>query len=240
MTRRLRIVALADSLALPRDENGTRVLWDDTWPYLLGECLRGEHRLDSEVINHGQRSQTAPDLIRPHPFTMNVVLTRPDVVVVQVGIVDCAPRIFSRAENRIISHLPELIRKRVIDSRSKRRRELIASDPLARVYTAPDVYRRAMEELSRKLAGLPFAVQAIVLPVLSHRRLDDRSPGYSRNVARYNDILRAQWEGFVPPETLLEGASEDDFFAEDGYHLSKLGNHKVASALAARIATRST
>jgi hypothetical protein len=235
MSRRIRIVALADSLALPRDENGTRVLWDDTWPYRLGEELRDLH-LEAEVINHGARSMTAPDLIRPHPFTNHVVLTRPQVIVVQVGIVDCAPRIFSRRANRILSRVPDPLRRLVIDHRSKKRRELIARNPLRRVYTAPDDYRRAMEALKTKLAGLDFPVHVLVLPVLSHPRLDERSPGYSGNVRRYNAILSSVWESFIPPDEL--GIS-DDFFAEDGYHLSRRGNEAVARTLAERIASRS-
>ena len=41
MSRRPRIVALADSLALPRDEKGEVLLWEETWPYLLAEQLAG-------------------------------------------------------------------------------------------------------------------------------------------------------------------------------------------------------
>jgi len=90
-----------------------------------------------------------------------------------------------------------------------------------------------MEGLKSKLAALDFPLRALVLPVLSHPKLDERSPGYSDNVRRYNEILRSTWEHFIAAEDLRPG---DDFFAEDGYHLSQLGNETVARVLADRIA----
>ena len=111
-----RIVAFADSLAMPRNENGAILLWEETWPYLLEKSLVAEG-LGAEVINCGARARTSTMLLGE--FTEHVVLKRPDVVIIEVGVVDCLPRVFSRREKRVMNlpGFPARIRNQLIARR---------------------------------------------------------------------------------------------------------------------------
>ncbi|MBT3468027.1 MAG: SGNH/GDSL hydrolase family protein [Opitutae bacterium] len=229
----LRVVAITDSLALPRDEDGTCVVFDKTWPYLLSEILRVGYRAKSEVICNGKRALTADQIVSPHFFKYNISLYRPSVLVIQVGIVDCSPRIFSRREKGVISSpfFPTRIRKKLIAHRSVRRRQILLKDPLAKVYTKPKEFEEAMISLRTKIEDLPFLAIPIVLPIVIHEKLDVKSPGIRSNVNEYNRILNHIWENFVSSSSLLDEGQRSNCFADDGYHLSVEGNRMVAESL---------
>src|SRR5687768_9305673 len=79
-----RCLILTDSLGLPREE--PEVLnYEDTWPYLI----RKYHSL--EVIQASIGAATSTDLMTQVFYYKN---TRPDIVLVQCGIVDLTPRAF--------------------------------------------------------------------------------------------------------------------------------------------------
>lgn len=239
---RLRIVVLADSLAMPRDEGGARLLWEETWPYRLNERLRRDG-LDAEVLNCGARARRA-DHIHGTEFLEHVAYKRPDVVCLEVGIVDCAPRVFSVREKRLLNRrwFPRRLRERIVASRSRRRPELIAPDPLRKVDTAPRDFERLVRLFARRLGELEWRPKLILVPILSDPRLTEpRSPGHTRNVELYNDVLRrvARETGatFVEPGTVLGRAGEaQSLFFPDGYHLTAPGCLLLAERVAAALA----
>jgi lysophospholipase L1-like esterase len=237
---RVRIVVLADSLAMPRDEGGARLLWEETWPYRLDELLRRDG-LDAEVLNCGSRARRA-DHIHGTEFLEHVAYKRPDVVCLEVGIVDCAPRVFSKREKRLLNRrwFPRRLRERIVASRSRRRPELIAPDPLRKVDTRPEEFERLVRLFERRLRELEWKPKLILVPILSDPRLTEpRSPGHTRNVELYNDALRrvARETGatFVEPETILRTAEERGFFFPDGYHLTAPGCQRLAERVAAAV-----
>ncbi len=81
--RPYRVVAMADSLALPRDERGEGLLWEETWHYRLERHLESAGHL-LEVVNCGIRARTACSLNGPDSRE-HVLHRRPAAVVLQVG-----------------------------------------------------------------------------------------------------------------------------------------------------------
>lgn len=231
MKEDLRIVALADSLAMPRPaKNDARgVAWSETWPKRLEYRLR-RIAPECEVISAGKRSRTATELEERE----YVSFIEPDIIVLQVGIVDCAPRVFSRLEHRLLRFLPLGVRERLIKYRSRNRALLTARNPLRKVYTRPRVFERAMRNFKSFLENRPHAPQAIVLPILVHSSLQEKSKGYFQNAALYNGILKKIWgDSYIAPETV--GHGDKDFFLEDGQHLTPAGNDAVAGVLYSKI-----
>jgi lysophospholipase L1-like esterase len=234
-----RIVAFADSLGLPRDE--PKILWEETWPYRLETELQSLG-CEAEVINCSARARTADTLVG-HDFWEHVELKAPDVVILQVGVVDCAPRIFSRTEKRVLNLpvVPNLLREWLIRSRSKRRAKLTARDPMAKVYTAPDEFRHFLEEFQAKLGRQVPQPVLVVLPIIYEpTAMEAKSPGYTQNATRYNSIL-ADFAGrseaiWLSEQELLGSNLSGDCFADDGYHLSPEGNRRLANSLAQRLA----
>jgi lysophospholipase L1-like esterase len=232
----MRIVALADSLAMPRSEDGEVVTWEETWPYRLQCGLPAEFGA-VEVINCGARRRLVGSIVG-QDFSEHVVWKRPDAIVLQVGVVDCAPRIFSLAEQRLLSHrfFPSRIRRMMIARRSARRPERTRKDPLAKVYTPPAAFGRHLEQFGRMVRALPWPIRLLTLPIVVHwPRVEAKSPGYGSNVRRYNEILRqfcaAHQAHWVAVPELTSEATDPSSFLDDGYHLSGEGNRLVASAL---------
>jgi acyl-CoA thioesterase-1 len=230
---------LADSLAMPRDEGGARLAWEETWPYRLEQRLRAAGR-GAEVLNCGARSRRA-DQIHGAEFLEHVVYKRPDLVALEIGIVDCAPRVLSKREKRLLNRrwFPRWLRERVIESRSRRRPQLIAPDPLRKVDTRPEDFERLVRLFARRLAELAWGPRLVLVPILSDPRLTEpRSPGHTRNVELYNGLLRAVARDagatFVEPESVFsaERRERGDLFFPDGYHLTAEG----CSLLAQRVA----
>jgi acyl-CoA thioesterase-1 len=231
MSRRPRIVALADSLALPRDEKGEVLRWEETWPYLLAEQLAGV-----DVINCGARARSSDQLLGDALYE-HVALKRPDVVVVQVGIVDCSPRVFTKLEKRLLGLpvVPAPLRQRIIAHRAARRAEITRRDPLGRVHTPPADYARDVARFAQE--ARPLGARVVFLPVLSWpARMELKSPGHGGNVRLYNDLLRTaareQGARFLEPEALVPEAELERAFMADGYHLSAHGSRRVAEHLA--------
>jgi hypothetical protein len=226
---RYRIVALADSLAMPRPvkENQIRVRWEDTWPRRLEAILRSRNPR-YEVVSFGKRSRTVTDL----ELRETVTFMEPDIVVLQVGIVDCAPRVFSMREHFVVGLLPERIRNYLIQHRSARRAQLTSKNPLKKVYVQPRVYRQAMLELQDFLNRKEIKI--IVVPILVHSSLSEKAPGYISNAALYNGILNDVWgDALISPSEIV--GDEDMVFNTDGQHLTPFGNDSLSRVVSRRV-----
>jgi hypothetical protein len=233
----MRIVALADSLALPRDREPDVLRWQETWPYVLEKDLLAAG-LPAEVINCGGRARTVDTLLGAD-FREHVYLKRPQVLVLQVGIVDCAPRVLSRREKRLLNQpfVPAPLRRAVIRWRASRRGEITARNPLSRVYTRPRAFSAHLDRFRHRLGQLDWKIHLIVLPIVSNPLfMEKKSPGHTANVALYNRLLEsfardaaALW--FEPAQLFPENIAARSFCA-DGYHLNVSGSQRLAAVLA--------
>lgn len=232
--RRPRVVALSDSLSLPRPG----LSWEDTWPSRLYEDLR-QLGLDAEVINFGRRRRTVDTLTGPD-FEQLVEFVEPDIVVLQVGIVDCSPRVFSRRSRDLLNHryFPARLRDWLVARRSAKRASIVAKDPLAKVYVPPSTFRRTLEAFAARLEALPRVPALVVIPIVAAPEvLESKSPGHRSNVDLYNRHLQevSARRGWTWLATDALGSVPAPFDA-DGYHLSAAGNRALASVLAGEIA----
>lgn len=93
-----RILLLTDSLALPR-EKPEFCAFEDSWPQLLKQTNL------FEIHQCSIGGATSTDLLRQAHYynTFN-----PDIVIVQVGIVDCTPRFISKKEKYLLAKIPVL------------------------------------------------------------------------------------------------------------------------------------
>ena len=83
-----KILIISDSLALPRPKPEI-CEYKDTWPKLLSST--GEFEIHQVSIG----GATSKDLLKQVNYHK---MFNPDIVVIQVGIVDCVPRFMSRLE----------------------------------------------------------------------------------------------------------------------------------------------
>ena len=107
-----RISIIGDSLSMPRPDNG--VDYNDTYSSLLS-------KKGFDVVDRSRRSNdTNLQSIRQHVVD-DILYINPDIVIVLLGIMDCAPRIFTKIESRLLNLLPNSIKVLIIKFLSKHR-----------------------------------------------------------------------------------------------------------------------
>lgn len=212
MSRRPQVLLLTDSLGFPRAEPEF-VAYEQSWVALLREAFP-----QCDVVHQGRGGATIRDLFNHSAYYHGTM--KPDLVLIQSGIVDCAPRTLTLVEQQVVTRLPLLSRplgalvKRY--SRQLRRWRGITYTPLAQ-------FEHFVERFE---AQFPQTCWIGILPA---------SPGYeaqvqgiTRNVARYNDVLRRRrWidtSAFTPEDIM-----------SDFHHLSARGHRRLADAIAPAI-----
>ena len=233
--KNLRIVVAGDSLGLPRIKP-TLISYKDIWPYILEGKLK-ERNVNSKILNHSERSRTLPKLLKN--FQDIVSIWEPDILIIQIGIVDCAPRLFSEREHKFLNSgiIHWRIAKAIINFASKHRRQIITLRPWVR-YTPLKKFKKSLEDLGKILSQTNY--KTIVLPIFpSFPSHTYRSPGYNESVEKYNN----EWKNFcekyshifINLEEIINDLKLEDLLLEDGHHLSKLGHLRIATSLENKI-----
>jgi hypothetical protein len=191
----LRISILADSLALPRPEEAGDVSYIETYPFRLQQFLDRalSGRCTSLVHEKAERRCTMPDVVRD--WKEEVLLKKPDAVVVHVGVVDCAPRVFTPFERRVIQRLQPMWLRDVVLRFTKRYRPAIVQLRRNIVYTPLSAFKEAVESIVEMAADAELLALLFVKIVLPPATLESRSPSFTENVRRCNQILAQVADG---------------------------------------------
>lgn len=230
----MKIVILADSLALPRPESEGDIPYEATYPYLLDQSLRQQLGARApSVIERGMRRRTIEYVL--DDWLEMVEMRRPDMVVVHVGIVDCAPRVFLRREANMVARLrPARLRNLVFDFVHKNRRRIV--EFRKRVYVPPERFRNLVREVierarTQNVKSLVF-VNIITPPV----ELEQRSPGFRQNAEIYNRILEAEakeepWIHLIDIDKIVRDEGGANTLLVDGIHINEQGHKLLAREL---------
>lgn len=224
---------------------------DDPYPGLLDEALL-ERGLVARTILKAQWHATVKEVLRRLEDWVRDPL--PDVLVVNVGVVDCQARVLptwlyrhavtwlpgtSAWATRYRRHAVPPLRRAV---RGWQRRT-VGSAPLLLSRVPPGTFRRSVQLLVRR-AVRDHRALVLVLdidgpgPVL--RRLQ---PGITERIAVYNALLAEVVAGFDDERVVLLRTSElvmhdQERLLPDGIHRSALGHRLVATAVAEAVAAR--
>lgn len=231
MCKLSRVIAAGDSLGLPRLKPA-EVSWSQVWPTLLEDHLR-ERGLDIRVENHCRRERTLPRFLKEYDDI--VTLWEPEAVVIQIGIVDCAPRLFSPLQHALLNNrwFHWRIARIIIRTASRFRRQIITIRPWVR-YTPRKRFQKTLDRLEDRVKGIPHL---LILPILkTFPEHEYRSPGYNRSVDRYNAMWRDWCERvgafWISHETVQQNDSMERLLLTDGHHLSVEGHKRIAEILA--------
>lgn len=209
------IVLVGDSLIMPRPEENISA--EETYGYMASQELR-----DHQVITIAKYSNDTA--IQSQIKNLEAIKrASPDVVVIQLGIVDCAPRIFSKREKTLISTLPHSFRDWLIGVLSRKRRGLTTWFP--KVYVKRKDFKKNMEVI------LDFVEKCGAVPVLiiiakTSEENNARSYNFLKNIREYNAVLRelAQEKGIALIDLYRLVDEDPACLLPDGIHLSKRGS----------------
>ena len=220
MRPKYKVLLITDSLAFPRLEP-EYVLYEETYiSYLKGAFN------DCDFIHQGRGGATIVDLYKHSAYYHETL--RPDLVLMQCGIVDCAPRALTVIEQQIVSRLP-IIGGLVTALVKKYSRQLRRTRRMT--YTSVAAFSSSVHQFESLFSKVYWIG---ILPATAD--YDAKVEGIERNIAMYNDILRQR--NYVPT---------DDFDASmimsDHHHLNRVGHvrmfEKIADIIRAEMARRS-
>lgn len=226
----MKIVVMADSLAMPRQEGEGNIPFEATYPYLLDQSLRRQLGKQAPVIiERGMRRRTI-EYVLDEWFEL-VELRAPDVVVVHVGIVDCAPRVFLRRERQFVENLrPAVLRNFVLNFVRKHRRAVVRMR--GRAYVPPQRFRALVAQVIQKAKQDRLRLLVFVNIIAPPAAMEERSPGFNENVATYNQILQEQAQGegirLIDLNQLISAGGGSEKLTIDGIHINEAGHAMLA------------
>lgn len=209
---RPRVFIVSDSLGLPR-QTPEHVAIDATWPQLLRDELPG-----ACVYQLSLGGATTDDLV---PQLSYLLGQEPSLVVVQAGIVDCAPRAFRQSELA-------LLQATRVGRFMLARLERSAFKYLRRVRNVSYVSQRRFHHNINQVLG-QFDCPVIWISIVGGSDYDRIVPNVSARIRSYNALLEQRLGAdFLD----LSADIEDRHLMSDGHHLNEAGHRVLMRRLA--------
>ena len=204
----MKILIITDSLGLPRNEP-QKVDLEKTWPYLIQQEFK-----DGIVVQMSLGGATIGDLFNQISYYRAFA---PDVVIVQSGIVDCAPRAFKKGELEIMQRLP--LFNRFILPLVKKRTHLIRNKRNIS-YTNPALFSNLVNGFIKEFGKEKLYWIGIIPAVEAYEK---KLPGITNAITNYNKIIQNILGNHyidtlgIPKEGIMP----------DFHHLNNIGNRYV-------------
>ncbi len=207
----MKILILTDSLSLPRVVGKEEVLYEQTYPYLLKHS-----RPEDEIVSVGIGGGTIEDIMRLVDYYK---VFRPDLVFIQVGIVDAAPRAFTRLEMQIL-------RKIRLVGLLMKNKNLIKKIRNKR-YTSIKKFRRGIKSIENKILELNPKSRINFIGILpASTEYESSLRGITESIELYNKALQ-ETGSYIDTSDFDTQVDVLD----DHHHLSSSGHSKIADRL---------
>ncbi len=197
----MKILFLTDSLSLPREENGQVVKYEETYLSILRKEFPEMLIVDSAI-----GGATIWDLFRQIFYYKYF---EPDLVIIQCGIVDCAPRAFTEFEKKILNRLG--IRAKGLTSFLRRYRGLKRTSRVK--------FEKTAIKIKNEFSNIPVYAIGILPASLEYEK---KVPGIENSIAIYNQILKGHFHFIESCGFPMEG------ILNDHHHLNKYGHEVIA------------
>lgn len=196
----MRILILTDSLGLPRNKPEV-CSFEDTWPVLLKNKYPNIHQVSIGAA-------TSEILLKQIHYHKGF---NPDIVVLQVGIVDCAPRFMSRKELDFTYALGVF---------GKGLRFLLNRNWIKKLRNISYINEVEFQCNINKIQD-KFDCPVIAIGILpANEQYEARLPGIAKKIITYNEILNYTFRNFINTESILKvGGVMSDY-----HHLNKKGH----------------
>ena len=197
-----RVLVLTDSLSLPRKHVDGVVLWEDCYV----ERLKKEFPA-MEFILVAMGGATITDLNSQLNYYS---LLQPDLVILQCGIVDCAPRALGRLELEVVKRLRIFRLVKPFFKIFRKYRGL--------TYTPIKTFHKTLKLIKHRFPDSPLWAIGILPGCEAY---DQKVPGVSRNIKQYNAILKQETH-FIDQSDFPQSGIIDDYHhmnAEGHLHL---------------------
>ena len=216
----MRIMIITDSLGLPRDNMPIEKTWVEL---VLAGIPTGS---DARAYTFMERAQLMETV--GNDRLSNIQLLKPDILLVQCGVVDCLRRVFPK---KILSRIQLFPGIRALAHKLAQRHHYRLTKLYAARDTTPEAFQKSVENIlgAMKVHG---GRTAFIRIADAGDALKRRIYGAEGDIRRYNAMLESvQGEGAAFLDPYVGRAANDCTAAEDGHHLSELGHGLVAECV---------
>lgn len=212
-------LVITDSVGFPRTEPLT--LFQNTWLGLLEEKL---NQSGFFIVYFQKKGLSTEHIVRE--LNKILIYTKPDLIILQVGIVDCSPRVLKNSELNFLKKIP-IINSVVHRIIKKYYRQLSSLRNLS--YIDPYLFKLNLEQIKRDFKNNIWCVLPIGLPCDAYIH---KSPLIAERITIYNEIL-IQVFGFslVPDFLYFSKPILNNIYTDDNYHLNENGHHMYSEII---------
>lgn len=221
-----KIMIITDSVSMPR----AGIPYEETWIYMLKKTM---HNYD--VMDRSARGSTSNRLVTEGGGGTDLLETyMPRAVIMQLGITDCAPRLFRKggAEKYLLNKIiPKKLVPAYIDYvKRKRGRNPDFTD------VSPEQYRFNLDNFAARTSAIK--ANLFIIKILKPSELYiSRSPGIIKNTDMYNRIAEDVAGCYDNVFTIdpAENIDKTDWICIDELHINSRGHeiyyNKIIEAL---------
>ncbi|MBF0405899.1 MAG: hypothetical protein HQM10_00990 [Candidatus Riflebacteria bacterium] len=226
-----------DSLSLPRLSDG--IPFHLTYPELFkGELSMKYPNLNLHLFNwsHGGANITSTldeFLLRNDYFSQDAK----NIFILQIGIVDCAPRPLPKLLRGFVGVLPDVLQKPIVRFIHNNRARI---QKAGFVYhkTPPALFETVLNELMERIKKLDRIYVFNIAP--TNKKTEKHSPGFTRSVMQYNEIIKSVIQRHSSPNIFLidvfnninnPSRISQYINKEDGHHITVEGHELYTKLL---------
>ena len=208
-----RILFVTDSIGSPRNIP-EKCTFNDTWCYQVSKNIGNMEVLFENI--HGLDT----DMLIGE-FLTRISLYEPDIIILQVGIVDCAPRVFTKFQLRVVKFLKLKFLHSFVSSNYAK-----LSKVRNIAYVSQSVFHENLIQFINALDGIQIYALSIAPP---SSKLKSKSPLMNERVATYNNILEEVFKNnFIDPFKNIDQVLLDDMYMSDLIHFNKDGQSYIS------------
>ncbi len=231
-----------DSLSLPRPKDG--IGFGKEYSYLLKK--RVEKELNKEVFcwNRSMGGARVDELFN-HYERDKYYIGKEGILIIQSGVVDCAPRPLPIFLREIVSLTPEFLKWRIVKFLHNNRAKILKAG-LGTKPTSPKKYRLTMEKWIKSAIEIEKIIFVINIAPNTDE-IEKHSPGFRKSIKLYNQILESVITEINSQKVILidaysaikEKDKEVKFLInqKDGHHITKDGHLLYSELLFDKIST---
>lgn len=230
----MKILIAGDSLSMSRYVDD--IQFEEIYPIIVQLNCPGVL-----VVNGSERSNSSRRIVTDNYCDEYLRPLIPDCVVIQIGIVDCAPRVFTDAEKRLLSIMGRIpvvrfIANLIVKLGSMYRLPITRKRMLTTV-SSEEFYKNLcdfVEEIYRINPGCQLVMINIVCP---GEKIKERSYGVMSSALKYNQILEEVASNYKAEIIDLYTFTQEhpEALLQDGYHIGKLAHRFIYDNLKKRI-----
>ena len=239
MKDKMVIKIYGDSLSLPRPQDG--VNYGDEYALIVQRDLAALRGAETVVYNRSKGGATVKDLASSYRNDRNYMRAG-GVVVIQCGVVDCAPRPLPAFMRSVLGYAPGLFRKGAVGFLHRNRAGILRAGLGTRL-TSKKAFERIMKGWLEETAGQEELVLVVNIAPTTEA-MEEHSPGFQASIDHYNGIITESVESAHSDKVMLidvngaikkSGAVTDFVNRDDGHHITAKGHELYAGLMIEKI-----